>query len=346
MTIKYSVIIPVYNSSAYLEQCLSSVLSDLRKDLEIIAIDDGSTDDSFFILNKWKEKDSRVNVFTQENAGVSAARNKGLENAKGEWVLFLDADDYFIHSPFGTLDQIIQKYKNCKLYCCNSFYEKELSIANSREDLILATLGIKKEKNLYSKIDWLPNVFCKVYSVNIFRENNIYFDLDLVMGEDMFLNIEIENKVDKIVFFKDKFYFYRDQNESATRSFNLKIPQKDIVFQEKLKQFCVKNNLNQVRSIGCKACALGGILVSCRNCFYRYPISRYQDSKKAFAIFMENSVYQKALDQLGNYENYNALQKITLWCAKNKVYFPGYIINKIVWKLRCAVKQIAPKVDN
>lgn len=93
--IKVSVILPVYNVESYLEQCLLSIETQSLEDIELICIDDGSTDNSLEILKAHKEKDSRIIIISQENRGAAAARNRGMQSAKGEYLLFLDADDFF-----------------------------------------------------------------------------------------------------------------------------------------------------------------------------------------------------------------------------------------------------------
>lgn len=95
MPFKISIIIPVYNASLYLKECLDSVLSQTLKDIEIICIDDGSTDNSYEILCEYAAKDNRFIILQQENKGAGAARNKGMEIAKGKFLAFLDADDYY-----------------------------------------------------------------------------------------------------------------------------------------------------------------------------------------------------------------------------------------------------------
>lgn len=95
MPFKITIIIPVYNASLYLKECLDSVLSQTLKDIEIICIDDGSTDNSYEILSEYATKDNRFIILQQENKGAGSARNKGMEIAKGEFLAFLDADDYY-----------------------------------------------------------------------------------------------------------------------------------------------------------------------------------------------------------------------------------------------------------
>ena len=115
MGTKVSVILPVYNVSDYLRQCMDSIVGQTLKDIEIICVDDGSTDDSLAILKEYEAKDQRVKVIQQANAGAGAARNKGLEIATGEYLSFLDSDDFF--EP-DMLEKAIPKRKKKNWQIC------------------------------------------------------------------------------------------------------------------------------------------------------------------------------------------------------------------------------------
>lgn len=108
MGIKVSVILPVYNASEYLHQCMDSIVGQTLKDIEIICVDDGSTDNSLEILKEYEQKDNRVKVIQQKNAGAGAARNNGLSIASGEYLSFLDSDDFF------ELDMLEKAYEKGK----------------------------------------------------------------------------------------------------------------------------------------------------------------------------------------------------------------------------------------
>jgi glycosyltransferase involved in cell wall biosynthesis len=129
---KISIIIPVYNAENYLEECLLSISQQTFGDFEILAINDGSTDRSLEILKKYQEKEPRLQVISQENKGVSAARNLGLENAQGEYITFVDADDW-LHPE--TLEQYIE-------------------IAKKKSDIVISQFLTEKsiEKQLPSSI--------------------------------------------------------------------------------------------------------------------------------------------------------------------------------------------------
>ena len=123
--IKVSVIIPVYNVEEYLRQCLDSIVNQTLQDIEIICVNDESTDGSLAILEEYAKTDSRITIINQKNAGAGAARNKGLEIARGEYLSFLDSDDFF------ELDMLEKAYHACKnenadfvVYRCNRFDDK------------------------------------------------------------------------------------------------------------------------------------------------------------------------------------------------------------------------------
>ena len=119
-----SVIIPVYNVAAYLPQCLESVTSQTLRDIEILLADDGSTDDSYEVCRQWAEKDARIRVFHQENRGVSYARNLGLENARGEFVAFVDSDDWvdgrYLEKLLDALRRSGSDFAECDLWRCSN----------------------------------------------------------------------------------------------------------------------------------------------------------------------------------------------------------------------------------
>lgn len=133
---KISVIVPIFNTENYLSECLNSILNQSFKDIEVICINDGSTDSSLDILNDFKSQNDCIKIISQENRGLSASRNVGIENAKGEYVLFIDSDDYFE----------------------DDIFEKMVNIAESKSlDLLLFKLidfdDITREKSKYPYFD-------------------------------------------------------------------------------------------------------------------------------------------------------------------------------------------------
>ncbi len=140
--IKISVILPVYNEELYLKQCLKSLCDQTLKEIEIICVDDGSTDQSLSILYEYQERDQRIKVFTQKNKYAGAARNYGLQRAKGEYLIFLDSDDFFQH------DMLEKLYKKAN--------DDQLDIALCRYDFYDDIKGQRKAVDFSGRNIFLP----------------------------------------------------------------------------------------------------------------------------------------------------------------------------------------------
>ena len=175
---KFTVIIPVYNVAAYLAKCIDSVLKQEFKQYEVILIDDGSTDESGTICDKFAEQDKRIVVIHQKNKGLSAARNIGIENAKGEYILFLDSDDYWhdssalniIYSRLNVSNADILSFNYMKF--CDDVFEKPYFKQDTNMPLD------KLEKNsLEYQVDhdlWIACAWNKVIKRELFYQGKLY----------------------------------------------------------------------------------------------------------------------------------------------------------------------------
>jgi len=115
--IKISIIVPVYNTSKYLDKCIDSLVNQTLDDIEIIMVNDGSTDNSEEIISKWQDKDKRIKLYNKENGGQSSARNLGLDKAKGEYIAFVDSDDYISYDMYEVLYNKAKKNKLDMVLC-------------------------------------------------------------------------------------------------------------------------------------------------------------------------------------------------------------------------------------
>lgn len=122
---KVSVIVPVYNAEKYLRECVDSILGQTLADLELILVDDGSTDSSPAICDRYAAQDARVQVIHQANAGLSAARNRGIEVAAGEWVAFVDSDDFIDANMYHTMI-IAAEAEGAQLAVCTGYYYSDV----------------------------------------------------------------------------------------------------------------------------------------------------------------------------------------------------------------------------
>lgn len=228
-----SVIIPIYNAENSIDKCVNSIVNQTYSNLEIILIDDGSTDDSMSICRKWEKKDNRICYFTKENGGVSSARNYGIKKAKGNRLVFVDADDWldlntfkYIMDNFESYDMVVWNsgsLENGKL-SYKSFTQK-MYVANSSEELAqmkkYAFAGEnEKGQDFYMG---LLNICNKSIKRDIFTYNELYFNENLNNHEDFLLALEVLEHIKNAVIIDKPFYFRQYRQGSLSHSFNLTI---------------------------------------------------------------------------------------------------------------------------
>ena len=206
-----SVIVPVYNVKKYLRVCVESIINQTYRDLEILLIDDGSTDGSGELCDKLAKCDERIRVIHKSNGGLSSARNKGIDLAKGEYLLFVDSDDYIHPKMVGHLYELADNGKY-KITMCNvhKVNEKETKCINHRN------LDESSEKLLSRNqvlkgicIDWRYVVtWNKLYNRTVF--DNLSFKEDIV-NEDFEIAVKLYDKVPQIMVTNAQLYYYRQR---------------------------------------------------------------------------------------------------------------------------------------
>ncbi|MBR3325428.1 MAG: glycosyltransferase family 2 protein [Clostridia bacterium] len=202
-----SVIIPLYNAEKYIKRCILSIVNQTYKHLEIIIINDGSTDKSLDIINCLKNKYDYIKVYTQKNKGVSSARNEGIKKSTGEYIFFADADDFLEPS---CIQIMLEEAISLKADIIRSnYYLKNKNVYNFKEKKIYDITNKenrKKIENLYLNTYFFNNVWGQLIKREIIK--NIKFDIKLKMGEDFKFNLEILNNAKKIVVITDCLYNY------------------------------------------------------------------------------------------------------------------------------------------
>lgn len=216
-----SVIIPVYNVEKYLERCLESVINQTYQDLEIILVDDGSTDSSPAICDKYKEKDSRIKVIHKENGGLSSARNAGLRISSGEYVGFIDSDDDAELNMYELLYDVAKKYNV-------DFVMSDYIRINEDKTKYLKTLeinnGYYSKKDIKNKIfpslimgenlEYGPllSVWHCLYNRKFLNQNNIEFDEDVRWSEDNIFSAIVGYNANSFYYLKNKGLYHYYQN--------------------------------------------------------------------------------------------------------------------------------------
>lgn len=216
MNIKFSIIIPVYNVEKYIDQCISSVLSQTYKEYELILVDDGSKDLSSVICDNYAQNDKRIKIIHKENGGLSSARNAGLDIASGEYVLFLDSDDYWddpmmlqkIYESICETNSEVYIFGMKKFFKSTGKYE-DREIKKGEKTYTISSIKPLMENNLF--------VACacdKVVRRELIEENHIRFRLGQ-MSEDIEWNVKLLLYGQSIGVIYQSFYVYRQENESS-----------------------------------------------------------------------------------------------------------------------------------
>ena len=211
-----SVIIPVYNSGKYLERCLNSLIAQTHENLEIIIINDGSKDNSAEIIEKFTSKDQRIIAVHQENQGVSAARNKGLEIAKGEFIGFVDADDEAEKDLYELLYHNLQKYEADISHCGFELVKPDETIKFHDSGIVLIQTKFDAIAEILSGQRIEPSTCNKLYKKSVLQ--NVFFPSDIKTNEDLLFNVEAFYNAEKSVFEDQVKYKYFSNSTSASHS--------------------------------------------------------------------------------------------------------------------------------
>lgn len=219
-----SIIVPVYNAQSYIDQCIRSVLSQSYRDLELILIDDGSTDESLCKCRRW-EDDPRVVLLPTENRGVSAARNLGLQSASGDWILFLDSDDYLLDNCLVSLMALVSPGTQLVLGAYSAGEVRDIQHqavpASELRRMTLDSINHRLLPGFYElKPLSLTACWAKLYRRDVIRENAIRFHEDLRLSEDTLFQLQYLGCIDQVIITNLPVLHYRQNPSSVTKRFN------------------------------------------------------------------------------------------------------------------------------
>ncbi len=214
---KISVVTPAYNASEYILDCAESVLSQTHKNIEWLVVDDGSTDDTLLLLGSLEEKDKRVKVFTQENQGPAAARNKAFEEIKGDYFSFIDADDVWHPDFLSGLHKLISQHKADLVSCnfrevSNSFQIGDISNFPPQKERIDF---FEKPLNILPKYPIDRTIWNKLYRTKIFK--SLRFLSNMASAEDIVFSWQVRALTTSAVQTSAAYTFYRNSTTSISR---------------------------------------------------------------------------------------------------------------------------------
>lgn len=223
---KISVIIPVYKVEKYLNACVSTVVKQTYKNLEIILIDDGSPDKCLQICDEWARKDERIKVIHQENKGLCAARNIGIDVATGEYIAFLDSDDYVDIRMYEFLYKAITEQNSDVAICYEIAVDEDKDLCEINTEVKDYTLLRNENKSeaimhfidkFTGYIGWTWN---KLYKADLVKSTKF---IEGAYLEDIVFNSQIMCKINKVTWISDRLYFYRQRLGSIMNSGNGKV---------------------------------------------------------------------------------------------------------------------------
>ena len=331
MSPKISIVVPMYGVEKYLEKCIDSLIHQTLKDIEIILVDDGSPDKSGEIAERYARKDSRIRVIHQKNAGLGPARNTGIEVATGEYIGFVDSDDWTNENMFEHLYNFALN-SNADIVVgghCDWRDGKVLRV--KRHPLAGKTVTNKSEineirKNIYGRraddkeTDAFPmSVWIAIYKKTLIDSNQLKFQN--IISEDVIFNISAYKFADTIVFTEDTDYCYRNENQSSImRSFSeSKLKKYEAYLNLLMKEVSNENDpdcLMRVKRAAINICRLyvGQVadasltikekkkfiemfakskIVS--NCWEGYPVDKLPFQQKVFQKSIQSGYYGLAL---------------------------------------------------
>lgn len=332
-----TVVVPVYKVEKYLDHCVNSIVSQSYENLEIILVDDGSPDRCPEMCDRWAEKDSRIKVFHQENQGLSAARNVGIANATGQYICFVDSDDFI------DVDMVRRTYE---------LAEKEqaelvvFGMGHASEDgqVIGKDMPTPQEKT-YRGCAVQEVFFPEIVSHNpetgksfnvILSACVVLFSMELirradwkfasereVLSEDVYSLLALYKDVQSVAVLEDALYFYRKNNMSISRSYRPDRFVRNREYYLKCLELCDGNGYSAEVRRRCKEPYLANVIASMKQVVAYY--NDYDKAKEELQVMINDDVFQQVLlEKKHDKEGFN--KKMLYWAARNKWYFLCYVL--------------------
>lgn len=257
MNSKISIIIPVYNAERYLQQCINSLCNQTYKNIEVIVVNDGSTDGSEDILKFYEQIDTRIKIINKENGGVSNARNLGLKNISGEFLMFLDSDDWIEENTCEiVINEILENNADVVLWNYTRefdgtskdkiiFDEDKIVFTDKKlDDLHRRFVGLYGEElSKPENADSVVPVWGKLYRVSTIKNSEAKFVDTTIVGtsEDALFNLQVFGFVRKAVYIKKCLYHYRKEDTSFTKKYKKNLVAQWKSLYEHMERYIVEN---------------------------------------------------------------------------------------------------------
>ena len=338
----FSVLIPVYNTSEYLDKCVKSVLSQSEKDFEIVLIDDGSTDNSGEMCDNYAKKyPDIVRVIHKENEGLMMTRRRGFKEAKGDYFICLDSDDYLCdNDALKKIKNMIVK-KGCDLVVYNYLAEKKQPKKNQNIELFDLPDGYifeGEDKNqLYKKL--LIDGYFNCLVIKVARKDIVDIDVDYSQwkdslyksqGEDIFQSLPIVDKAQKVGYVNSTLYFYRWNGSSISRNYQLEYYSAYRTFFTRELEYMKKWNFTDSQINSKKRTMYNMVMSVLIHCY-----NNYEDKKKCFNYFdtVANDEFFHMLTDFDNKKDILLYYRMVSFCIKHKFHFGVAVLIKTIKKI-------------
>lgn len=326
-----SVVVSIYNAEKTIERCVNSIINQTYKNLDIILVNDGSKDRSLDLCNDYCRVDERVKVLTKENGGLSSARHYGYIHAKGEYICFIDSDDYIRKN-------YIEKHLNnfldtdCDMSICNYILNDGQSLNKItfdyksniiEKDSFVSELILPRIKREPTDQTYIPDfVWLRMYRIDLITDAMFISERE-VFTEDVFFNFEYLKGCSKVSIIEEPLYFYYLNNKSLThiyRNNRLEMEIRRVNLLEKYLQYY--NCYDRKRILYSKFRSLWGCIenASC--------LDSYKDYKDELKKMMKNTEIIDMLDNI-NVDSLSKKERVLLLLCKNKMYFLLYLIKRL-----------------
>ena len=331
----FSIIVPVYNAKKYLKKCINSIINNGFDDYELILIDDGSVDNSWELMNKYKKQKDNIKIFRKENTGVSDTRNFGILKAEGEYIYFVDADDWIENGAlkqifdllcFKKYDLLLFDYKRVynenQIYYVANIFDKNIEFNGEK----IQELGYKC---LIS--GKLNNIGNKVYKKEIIERYNIRFNTSLKRGEDWIFNLDFISKCKNAKYVNKQYYNYRLNLSSATNKFDVDNLEKIKMLHKQLYTYIDIFSLNKIEAnYNLNALVVRRYLDLIKKCFYSYQNADKHETKLYISKILNDPICIKNFKTV-NYNEFDIVNKILLFLVRIKNYNMIVIFNKLIY---------------
>ena len=328
-----TIVVPVYNVAKYLPRCIESLMGQTYPEIEVLLLDDGSTDNSFKICQQYAEHDSRINPIHKRNEGVSATRNYGINKASGRYICFVDSDDYVENDYVAAL---VEKIDERKLPFCGyivDVYKTENIVSNKRLYGKSGVINIQDSLASIFHNGFLSVIWNKIYDVHFLRDHKIFFDTDISLGEDLIFNVKyLQTGISQFACIDKALYRYQ---RSGIQSLDNKYREDFLTIQERIFDSLIHaaeefNLPLEQRSI-IYSDFMAALIVSIDNYYTFHRGCSAEDLK---------SRIDKVCQSISEHEIVHKVQGIGKWICHGRYWLMKHGLYKVDFGIRNILKKI------